>query len=165
MPSLFLFNFGHVDYRHHDFGEMSHGFVGKFYHGREKSIAVDSHQLSILFRVNGVEANGHAVDQSDELWNDVPSVDDTAVTVRVEPDSAATALDPPCHLLDHIQANCRFSVSTEYDFVIVCRFSDGFNHFLGGGFSLNPEKCPLTIASPLRSQNTQSASQRIVIFK
>ena len=86
--------FVQVDDCHDNLRERFHRFLCKLNHRSEELLAINLHQIAVLLRIGGVETNGNGIDESDQLRNDVPLIDDIAVTVGIEAGLTPMLLDP-----------------------------------------------------------------------
>src|SRR5450759_3336285 len=104
-------------------------FTRKVNHRGVKFLSVDSHQFTILFRIDGVEAYRYRVNDSMKLWRDVTFVDKASVPIGVQTDFTAVRLHPCADFLHRIETDRRLAVPAENNFVIELRIFDFFYHF------------------------------------
>lgn len=143
LTCLFLVHLVQVDNGHHDFREKPDGLLRKLDHRREIPLAIDPHQVTILLWIGGVQTDGDGIYQSDKLGDNIPFVNDSAVTIGIQTRPSSLCLHPAGDFLECIETDRGFPETTEDNLIIFGRILNISNNLLRRRLPLDPEICPL----------------------
>jgi hypothetical protein len=127
---------GHSHNRHDDFRKLFHAFPREFHHSVVVSFPIQPHQRAVLAGVNGVQADGNTVDESDQFGHNIPMIDHVPMAIGIEPHPPSFFLHPPRNLFDNIESNRWLAITAKDNLLKVLRITDGIQYFLNAWFFL-----------------------------